>query len=132
VLFPDRDESTQKETNDGSVVLHVVYGTTSFMLTGDLPSPFEDHLILLDGGVGGLNSDVLKAGHHGSKYSTDALWLNAVSPSIVVISAGEGNSYGHPAPVVLDRVRSIGAEVLSTIDEGTITFVSDGKNVEQK
>jgi competence protein ComEC len=48
VLFPDRDESSQKETNDGSVVLHIVYGSTSFLLTGDLPSTYEDYLVGLD------------------------------------------------------------------------------------
>lgn len=61
VLFPDRDESTQKVTNDGSVVLHVVYGSTSFMLTGDLPSPYEDYLVGI-GKDGELASTVLKAG----------------------------------------------------------------------
>ncbi len=129
VLFPDRDESTQKATNDGSIVLHIVYGSTSFMLTGDLPSPYEDYLVGLDGNDGELPSTVLKAGHHGSKYSSDSLWLSAVHPSIVVISAGKGNTYGHPNPDALARIRAEGATIFSTIDSGTITFVSDGTNV---
>jgi len=126
VLFPDRDESHQTATNDGSIVLHVVYGSTSFMLTGDLPSPYEDYLVGLDGTDGELPSDVLKAGHHGSRYSTDSLWLSAVHPRYVVISAGKGNTYGHPNPDTLDRVRKEGARIISTIDHGTITFASDG------
>lgn len=130
VLFPDTDQSKQILTNDGSIVLHVVYGKTSFMLTGDLPSPYEDHLVALDGTS--LHSDVLKAGHHGSRYSTDSIWLSAVSPRYVVISAGKGNSYGHPHKEVLDRVEKQGAEIVSTIDEGTITFVSDGVTVTKK
>jgi competence protein ComEC len=130
VLFPDTDQSKQIVTNDGSVVLHVVYGKTSFMLTGDLPSPYEDHLVSLDGM--NLHSDVLKAGHHGSRYSTDNLWLSAVSPTYVVISAGKGNSYGHPHTEVLERVAKQGAVITSTIQEGTITFESDGSTVVKK
>ena len=130
VLFPDTDQSNQKVTNDGSLVLHVVYGKTAFLLTGDLPSPYEDRLVAMDGAK--LKSDVLKAGHHGSRYSTDAILLNAVAPSTVVISAGKGNSYGHPHKEVLDRIGRYGAEVVSTIDSGTITFVSDGMSVVRK
>lgn len=130
VLFPDTDQSHQLATNDGSVVLRVVYGKTSFLLTGDMPSTYEDQLVAVDGTK--LKSDVLKAGHHGSRYSTDALWLNAVAPATVVISAGKGNSYGHPHKEVLERIATYGAEVLSTIDYGTITFVSDGETVVRK
>lgn len=132
VLFPDRDESMQKETNDGSVVLHLVYGETSFMLTGDLPSTFEDYLVGLDGSDGLLESDVLKAGHHGSKYSTDSLWLAAVTPKVVVVSAGKGNSYGHPAPETVTRIEKSGARMVSTIEQGTIEFESDGARLRLK
>lgn len=130
VLFPDRDESHQTATNDGSVTLRLVYGATSFLLSGDLPSPYEDYLVGLDGA--NLDSDVLKAGHHGSKYSTDALWLAAVTPTYVVVSAGKGNPYGHPDQGVLERIRNAGATVLSTIDEGTITFASTGTTLTRR
>jgi competence protein ComEC len=126
VLFPDRDVS-KSETNVASVVLHVVYGDTSFMLTGDLPSEGEDYLVYLD--TAALESDVLKAGHHGSRHSTDSAWLAAVAPTTVVISAGKENSYGHPHLETLERIRAQGAAVVSTIEEGTITFVSDGTNL---
>ncbi|MES2225572.1 MAG: MBL fold metallo-hydrolase [Patescibacteria group bacterium] len=129
ILFPDRDESTQTATNDGSIVMHVVYGTTSFMLTGDLPSKEEDYLVALDAGDGNLPSTVLKAGHHGSKYSTDDTWLASVHPSIVAISAGANNQYGHPNPETLERIRTEGAQIVSTIDRGTLHFVSDGTSV---
>ncbi len=126
ILFPDRDPSGL-ETNDGSIAMRIEYGETSFMLTGDMPTDIEEWLVALDGE--NLESDVLKAGHHGSKTSTGAAWLAAVSPSVVAISAGEGNSYGHPHPEVVERIEGKGIEVLSTIEEGTITFVSDGKRV---
>lgn len=123
ILYPDRDV-TSVETNSGSIVARLVYGNTAFMLTGDAPTSVEEWLVALDGDS--LASDVLKAGHHGSKTSTSASWLAVVDPEVVAISAGEGNPYGHPAPEVLERVRTGGAMILSTIDKGTIRFTSNG------
>ena len=128
VLYPDKDVS-KGETNDGSIVMRVVYGTTSFMMTGDAPSTVEDHLVNLGGGNATLESTVLKAGHHGSKHSTDDVWLAAVRPKYVAISAGKGNSYGHPHQEVLDRIKKEGAAIVSTIDRGTLHFISDGATV---
>jgi competence protein ComEC len=128
ILSPDRDPSLL-ETNFGSVVMHLVYGNTSFMLTGDMPSPVEDWLTRLDAHDGELTTTVLKAGHHGSKYSTDDAWLAALHPSMVAISAGKDNKYGHPAPETLARIQNEGAAIYSTIDSGTLHFVSDGKVV---
>jgi len=131
VLYPDRDPSLM-ETNNGSVVLHLVYGKTSFMLTGDLPSPIEDWLAVLDADDDELSSDVLKAGHHGSKNSTDDAWLAALHPSMVAISAGKDNSYGHPSPETITRIENEGVKIFSTIDSGTLTFISDGEVIRQK
>jgi len=131
VLYPDKDVSNIKVTNDASIVLHVVYGDTSFMLTGDLPSTIEDRLVHTLAQTE-LKSTVLKAGHHGSKYSTDALWLRTVAPEVVVISAGKGNTYGHPSPDALARIQTQGSEIVSTIDSGTIMYVSDGVAVVRK
>ena len=63
ILFPDRDVANIA-TNDGSIALRLVYGSTSFLLAGDAPSKVEDYLVSLDGTS--LKSDVLKASHHGS------------------------------------------------------------------
>lgn len=131
VLYPDHDVS-HGETNDGSIVIHLVYGGTSFMLTGDAPSEVETRIIALDGADGELPSTVLKAGHHGSKYSTSDAWLAALNPQFVAISAGEGNRYGHPNPETVARIKSEGAQVISTIESGTIHFVSDGEVVNIK
>ncbi len=126
ILYPDR-EAPEIETNTGSVVARLVYGETSFMFTGDAPASVEDWLVRLDGKT--LKSDVLKAGHHGSKTSTGEAWLLAVAPDYVAVSAGKDNSYGHPAPEVVERALASGARVVSTIDDGTLEFVSDGVTV---
>jgi len=131
ILSPDRDPEGE-DTNEGSVTMHLVYGATSFMLTGDLPSTHEDWLRSLDANDGELPSTILKAGHHGSKYSTDDAWLAAIHPDAVAISAGKGNSYGHPNAETLDRIKNEGAAIFSTIDSGTLHFVSDGTTVSYK
>jgi len=129
ILYPDRDMSRQTATNDASITMRVVYGATSFMLTGDLPSKIEEHLLSL--GTNELETTVLKAGHHGSKSSTGDAWLAALHPSVVAISAGKGNSYHHPNQETLDRIAHAGARIASTIEHGTLTFVSDGVSVLQ-
>ncbi len=129
VLYPDRDAS-HLETNTGSVVLHVVYGSTSFFLSGDAPEGVEDWLVRLDGEA--LESDVLKAGHHGSRTSTGDALLAAADPEAVVISAGKDNQYGHPHAETLARIAAEGAAILSTAEKGMIRFESDGKTVRQK
>lgn len=127
VLYPDRDVAGV-ETNTGSIVLRVVYGETEFMLTGDAPASVEDWVVA---GGGALQSDVLKAGHHGSRTSTGEGWMEAVRPTHVVISAGKGNSYGHPHEEVVERVSAHGATLHST-QEGRVTFISDGTAVWRK
>jgi len=122
VLSPDRDVS-HSDPNDASVVLHVIYGSTSFLLTGDAPQAVEHYLVSLDRTM--LQSDVLKAGHHGSKTSSSQLFLGFVSPEYGVISAGRDNRYGHPHQEVLDRFAALGIPIMSTATSGTIVFRSN-------
>ena len=65
--------------------------------------------------------DILVAGHHGSKHSTGAELLEVTKPKIVVISVGR-NSYGHPAPELLERLENVGALVYRTDIHGNITL----------
>ncbi len=116
------------DSNNDSIVLRLTYGEVSFLLAADIESGAEEHLV--DSGVE-LQSTVLKAAHHGSKTSTAQRFLNAVSPAIAVVSAGLDNPYGHPAPVVMERLEAaVGAEnVYRTDRDGSIEIVSDGATV---
>ncbi len=129
ILFPDRLVSSV-DTNDGSIIARLVYRNTSFMLTGDAPSKIENYLVQLDSD--GLNSDVLKAGHHGSKTSSSELFLGFVNPEYAVYSRGCDNSYGHPHQDIVARFARFEIPTLDTCEEGTITFVSDGQVVRGK
>ncbi|HLF25487.1 MAG TPA: ComEC/Rec2 family competence protein [Anaerolineae bacterium] len=124
VLGPD-DEfvQAQGDNNNASIVIKLTYGNVSFLFTGDAEG--EEEQAILAGGAD-LRSVVLKVGHHGSRSSTSEAFLAAVAPQIGVISAGEGNRYGHPHPEILDRLNQHGVELYRTDERGTITITTDG------
>ena len=91
----------------------------AILITGDRSKAGEKRLVE---GNTLPQVDVLIAGHHGSKYSTSEALLEAVQPEVVVISSGRGNSYGHPAPELLERLASHGCRVLRTDQSGTVVI----------
>lgn len=135
ILFPDRDP-TGMDTNTSCIVARLVYGENEFMLTGDSPTTIEHYLVSLAStgsvGVGDLQSDVLKAGHHGSKTSSSAEFVSAVSPQYAVISVGKDNKYNLPNQETLDTFNNFGAKILRTDQLGMIVFKSDGSNLTLK
>lgn len=116
------------DSNNNSLVLKLVYGDLSFLLTGDIEEEAERYLAR---NAPALQSSVLKAGHHGSNSSSTAAFLKAVNPRWAVISAGTDNQYGHPHPDVVDRLgQAVGKEnVFSTAVHGTIHFSTDGQRL---
>ena len=118
------------DTNNMSIVGRLVYGNSSFLLTGDASKAVENILAYSDGSL--LESDILKAGHHGSKTSSSLLFLEKVKPGISIISAGENNTYGHPHDEVINNLNSIKSEILQTKDEGSIIFQTDGVSIWRK
>jgi competence protein ComEC len=130
ILFPDQNTSTFTEPNDASIVLRLVYGSRSFLLTGDAPISVEQFLSRNDGER--IRSSVLKLGHHGSRTSSSDEFLDQVKPDYAIVSAGKNNSYHHPHVSVVDRVKSRNIPLLSTIDLGTITFYTNGQELWQK
>ncbi len=128
ILFPVLDPRGM-ETNNSSIVARLVYGESEFLLTGDSPLNIEDYLV--NSGVD-LDSDVLKAGHHGSKTSTSETFVKAVDPEYAVISAGKDNRYGHPHQEVLNILEKNNVKVLNTATEGRIIFKTDGVNLKVK
>lgn len=124
ILFPDRDVSGLT-SNDGSLVMKLVYGETSVMLQGDSTAKIEDYLLTL--GTTTLKSTILKAGHHGSKTSSTLEYVSAVSPQWTVISSGVNNDYGHPHKETLETMSKLKIPALDTCNNGTIIFKSDGK-----
>lgn len=111
VSFPDGEE------NHGSMVLRYEYGGRRILFTGDIGA--EDERLLLTQGID-ASADILKVAHHGSKYSSQEEFLQAVSPQIAILSCGKGNLYGHPHPETVKRLEAVGAEMYRTDQEGAV------------
>ena len=126
ILFPNQNTAGW-ETNDSSIVGKLVYGQNSFLLTGDSPLAIEKYLVGKYGIF--LKSNVLKAGHHGSKNSSLPLFIGTVTPAYSVISAGLDNRYGHPAPETIATLNQLSSQILETLGRGMIVFKSDGQNL---
>jgi len=126
ILFPDRDPETW-DTNTSSIVARLTYGHNSFLFQGDSPQMIENYLVSLDGA--NLKSDVLKAGHHGSKTSTSDLYVQTVQPVYTVISAGLHNRYGFPHHDTIDILNKYHTQLLKTYELGTIVLKSNGTNL---
>ncbi|MDD4358206.1 MAG: ComEC/Rec2 family competence protein [Candidatus Pacebacteria bacterium] len=124
VYNPIIDVNNIGDLNDTSIVMKLIYGDSSFLLMGDLSINFEDDLIQKFN----LRSDVLKVGHHGSKYSTGQEFLNEVSPNCAVIQVGK-NSYGHPDKSVIELFNENNVKILRTDTEGDVIFYSDKQNI---
>lgn len=112
-----------KDLNDWSAVLRVVYNKKSFLFTGDAELKSETDMIQ---SKQVLKSDVLKVGHHGAKTSTGQAFLNAVKPSVAVISVGKGNRYGHPTTETINRLKAAKAAIYRTDLQGHIIISTDG------
>lgn len=107
--------------NENSLIMKLVYGDFSVLLTGDAGLPAEAEL-LADGAP--LAATILKVGHHGSKGSTSTAFVQAVNPAVAVIQLGADNDYGHPHQETIDRLA--GQLILRNDLHGRIHLYSDG------
>ena len=120
---------TVSDVDNASVVLRLVYDDVSFLLTGDMFSEAEGVLVRGDASI---DSDVLKVGHHGSRSSSSAAFLDRVSPTIAVASAGEDNRFGHPHSETLEALSASVPEegLFITSERGTVEFTTDGRRLQ--
>ena len=118
---------TEEGIENRSMILRVDYGERSFLFTGDAEA--EEEALLLEQMPKLLDVDLLKVGHHGSATSSNEAFLQAVTPEIAVISASADNSFGHPAPSVVDELKEVGAAVWRTDKSGTLIFLCDGDRI---
>lgn len=113
--------------NSDSLVLKIEYEDTSVLFTGDIEKDAEEDILYIGGR---LKSDIIKVPHHGGRTSSSEEFLKAVSPEIAVISAGRGNSFGHPHTDTLERYERAGARIFRTDVNGAVTISGDGKSYE--
>lgn len=123
-LAPNSDE--YEDMNNYSCVLKVSYGGRSFLLMGDAEKLSESEI--LESGAD-IKADVIKIGHHGSSSSSSKEFIEAVNPRYAVISCGAGNDYNHPHRETISLLDSLKIETARTDLNGTITFKTDGSEL---
>ncbi len=126
---PPPDWERRRVRNDDSVVLELVHGDVAVLMTGDISAAVEREVLPM---LTRSPTRILKVAHHGSRTSSSQELLGEWRPQFALISAGRGNTFGHPAPEVLQRLEAIGATVLRTDLHGQITVETDGAKVRVK
>ncbi|OGT71463.1 MAG: hypothetical protein A3H44_08940 [Gammaproteobacteria bacterium RIFCSPLOWO2_02_FULL_57_10] len=124
MLHPHRDAAY--EGNDSSCVLRIEAGGQSILLSGDIERAAEAQLVRDQPEQ--LASDVLVAPHHGSRSSSTAAFVAAVSPTIVLYSAGHRSQFGHPSAEVVQRYEASGTVTYNTALSGALTLRLGGES----
>lgn len=119
-------EGSRSDANANSLVSRLELGRVRLLLTGDAEATTESWLVESRADV---RADVLKLSHHGSKHSSTAAFLRAVSPRIAVATAGPGERSGTLQPETEARVAAVGARLYRTDRDGNITLWTDGRDV---
>lgn len=115
--------SAGNDINDTSIIGKLIFRDFGVMLMGDATSKIENKILIYDQN---LKSDILKVGHHGSKYSSSLNFLNAVSPKAAIIEVGAKNRYGHPSEATLSRLKTSDTNIFRTDLNGDVKVLSDG------
>ncbi|WP_328871326.1 ComEC/Rec2 family competence protein [Streptomyces sp. NBC_00287] len=125
---PPRPLAEPEGPNDASVTMLAEVAGLRILLLGDLEPPAQRALLRSPAGglLGGV--DVLKVAHHGSAYQDPEL-IRRAAPRLALISCGEGNPYGHPAPGTVAALRAQGAAVLRTDEDGALAVVGEGREL---
>lgn len=126
IVGPDENADYGTDYNNWSVIIKLIDGDVSYMLSGDAEKQAEKDAI--DSKID-LKCDVYKVGHHGSSSSSSKAYLDALSPKYAIISVGKDNSYHHPHQTTLNKFKQRGIEYYRTDEKGTIVASSDGKEV---
>jgi len=114
------------QINDGSIVIKLLHGNNSILLTGDAEEAAE-HSMHIFGDF--LDCDLLKVGHHGSRTSSTPSFIDILTPQYAVVSVGERNKFNHPSPLTIRRLARNGTTVFRTDRHGAVIFESDGKRL---
>ncbi len=119
ILWAPEAGTSSDTANEACAIVKTTFGSDSILFTGDIAE--EEETTILAAGAD-VSATILKVAHHGSRYGTSTGFLLEVSPQIAVISAGK-NTFGHPHPAILNRLRHFGIAHRSTVEEGTVEMV---------
>ncbi len=122
---------TGDDVNENSIVARLSYNDGSHifreLFMGDAGEASEARLLASGAD---MHADVLKVGHHGSRYASTAFFIAAVRPNRSVISVGRHNTFGHPAPSTLETLRAEDSAIVRTDRCGAITLTGQQQQAE--
>ena len=124
ILNPTPTTVLSKELNDGSIVLKLPTPNFSALYTGDIGENIEKELVKKYD----LAADILKVPHHGSRFSSSERFLAEVNPKVSVVEVGK-NTYGHPTPAAMNRIKEIGSLLFTTQTEGLLKATLEGGKI---
>jgi len=123
-LSPDGEINKSSELNDTALVSELVSGGIKTLFTADVGFDVENFLVKKYD----LDVDILKVGHHGSKYSTGTDFLKQITPNISIIEVGK-NTYGHPTKETLNKLLGIGSSIYRNDEQGTVHIEANNGKV---
>jgi competence protein ComEC len=124
---PVADWERQDVRNDDSIVLELLWRDISIALTGDIGRDVE---AAIGSGFSRSALRVVKVPHHGSLTSSSEDFVHTLAPQVAIVSAGRRNAFGHPAPAVLERYQSAGADIFRTDQDGAVMIDTDGRRID--
>ena len=111
-------QDNSENLNLCSIVIRMEYKGTSYLFTGDAEKANESERSW-------PQTDVLKAGHHGSSTSSSKNFLDQIRPSLIVISCGKNNDYGHPHKETMERYKKLGSTIYRTDESSDILIIQE-------
>lgn len=113
-------EDNKEDLNACSIVIRMEYDGISYLFTGDAEKGNESKRSW-------PQTNVLKAGHHGSRTSSSQKFLDQIKPNLIIISCGKDNDYGHPHKEAMERFKKTGATIYRTDESGDILITQEKK-----
>lgn len=126
-LWPIKGRELSGSDNNSSIVMRVLFKDRSFLFTGDIEQEAEN---ALTSGTTQLAADVIKVPHHGSRTSSSEAFIRLSKPEWAIVPVGRRSRFGHPHTEVIERWKLAGTHVIRTGDKGTVSFVTDGLELE--
>ena len=126
IIYPLENLTNKQfeDLNQTSIVSLLTFKNTNFLFMGDLPQAEEEEMLK---SYPDLKAEIIKIGHHGSKYSTSDELLRAVDPKVAIIQVGKDNKFGLPALITLKKLERKNINILRTDQQGDIIIKSNNK-----
>ncbi|MEX2456011.1 MAG: DNA internalization-related competence protein ComEC/Rec2, partial [Balneolaceae bacterium] len=129
VIGPNPNFGIDRNPNNHSLAFRLQYGNTSFLFTGDAETEQEKKMVEQYRDF--LDTNFLKAGHHGSKTSSTTEFIDEVNPKFTAFSLALQNQFGHPGNKAVATVFGSGSESHYTSLHGALRYISNGEIIER-